>query len=126
MIRVEPSAISMLNASEIEVLHQVLDDISHCIYRIQNNGGERMAEILKNIAQAAISDPFLERHKAGLIIVTLRTLANEANLPPAERRLGFVRGALTYISMLLITRLDVFDYFQAHLADLKKFFGIPT
>jgi len=124
MIRVKPSAIGMLDVSEIDGLHQILDDINHSINRIRNAGGDGTAEILKNIGQAALSNRFWDRQIAGLTVVTLRTLANEATLPPAERRLGVVRGALTYMSMLLWTSRDILEYFETHLADLRKFFGI--
>ena len=112
----------MAGATPISI--SALDDINQSIDRIQNDGGERVAEILKNVVQSAISDPTLGENICGLIIKTIRTLVHQADLSPAERQLGVVRGALTYISMLLPVHPAILDYFQLHLDDLREFFGI--
>ncbi len=121
MIRSELIASRMLNMSAIEDIHQIVDDLNHSIDGIQNAGDARIAEILEEIGQVIVRDCFLDKRIAGLILVTLRTLANEANLPPEERQLGVVRGALVYISML---NFDIFNSCQTHLGNLREFFGI--
>jgi len=124
MAEATPISISTLDVQKIANLYQIMDDINQSFARIQNDVGERVAEILKNVIRATIGDPGLDENICSLIIRTIRTLTHQADLSPAERQLGVVRGALTYISMLLPVHPSILDYFQLHLDDLREFFGI--
>jgi hypothetical protein len=96
-----------------------------CVNRIQNAGCKQMAEILSEIGQQVLADSCLENQARQETIESIRTLAWEASLPSAERDLEVVNAALAYIPSLLIPSLPIYNYFQGHLQDLRKFFDAP-
>ncbi len=124
MARVGPITIGALNLTGIANLPKIVNDINRNIDRIQNAGSDQIAGILREFGQAILADPRLERRERQATIETLQRLIREAAYPAAKRHLGIVRGALAYIPMLLSTSLDTFNYFQVHLADLRKFFDV--
>ena len=125
MARIQPITIDTPNVNEIANLREIVDDINQCIDWIQNTGGERVAEIIREMGQRILTGSRLEKQALHVVMENVRMLAWEASLPREDRRLRATNAALSYIPPLLITSLDVLDYFQAHLEDLKKFFDIP-
>jgi hypothetical protein len=106
-------------------LDMAADDINRFIDRVQNAGNKRIAKILREIGQAVFTDSRLEKEARRTTIEILRALSWEASLPPAKRRLEIVKVAFTLVCVLPDTGLDVLNSFDAHLEELKKFFGIP-
>jgi hypothetical protein len=124
MARVGPITIGTLNVTGIANLRQIIGDINQSIHRLQDAGGEKIAEILKDIGQAAVADPRLEKRERQATILMLRTLAHEAGVPTEERQPELVKAAIANIPSCLIGSLEILNYFLAHLEDLRKFFDI--
>ena len=125
MAKVEPITISTSDVTGIANIREIVDDINQSINQLQKVGNEWIAEILKEIGQAVITDPRLENQPRQATIKTLQNLAHEASLPSAKRRLGDVKFGLAYLSLMLNTSLNALNYLQVHLRDLKRFFDIP-
>ncbi len=119
-----PITIGSFHAPNLADFGKALGQINQYVKQVQNAGSEGIAEILRVIILEVITDPRLEGKARWKAIKNLRTLAREASLHPAKRHLKTVRGALATIPRSLITSLDIFSYFQVHLADLRKFFNI--
>ena len=124
MAKVEPIIIGMLNVTGIPNIREIVDDINQSIDQIRNARGERIAQILRELGQEILTDPRMDNQARQETIENLRTLAREASLPSAQRQLGAVKDALASIPSLLSTSLNIRNYFQVHLGDLRGFFGI--
>ncbi len=124
MARLEPITIGTLNLTGIETLPKIVDQINQSIDQIQSAGDEHIGEILREMGQAVIADPRLEKRARRAIVIILRTLAYEASLSPAKRQLEVAKTALAFIPPLLDTSLDVLNYFHVHLDELRQFFGV--
>ena len=123
---VEPITIDTSDRTGISNIRWIVRNINQSITLIQDSGDEQVAEILKEIGKAVINSPRVEKQAGQAVIESLRTLAWEASLPSAERRLGIVKASLAYIPMLLSMDLDTLNYFEVHLGDLRKFFNISS
>jgi alcohol dehydrogenase class IV len=99
-------------------------DINQSINQVQNSGSQEMAEILGKISNAILSDSRLKPQDQQEAIENIRTLAQEAGLPSTNRKLGIVKATLAYIPSLLSASTDILNYFQVHLEDIRRFFGI--
>ncbi len=125
MLKAKPITIGTVNTTGIANLREIVDDINKSLDHLQKVGNEWVADILREIGQAVITDPRLEKQPRQAIIETLQSLAHEASLPPGKRQLGNAKFAIAYISLMLDTSLNALNYLKVHLGDLKKFFGIP-
>ena len=125
MARARPIIVGELNVDGIANIREIVYDINQSIDQVQNAGDERIAGILKELGMVFVRDPRLQKRVRRAIIESLRTITREAALAPAERRLRVVELSLRYISILLIANRDILHHFEAHLEDLRKFFGIP-
>jgi len=124
MARIPPIIIG-LDVTKIENLPKVVDEINQSINRIQDAGSEKIAQILKEIGQAVVSDSHLDNRVCKVTMEILRILASEASLPSADREPEIIKTALACIPLLQSTSLDILNYFKVHLDDLREFFGIP-
>ncbi len=125
MDRVKPITLGTLNVTGIPNIHEIVRDINQSIERMQNTRGERIAEILRELGREILTDPRMDKQEGREAIENLRVLAQEASLPSAERQLETIKDALAHVPSSLIASLDIFNYFQVHLEDLRRFFGIP-
>ncbi len=125
MAKAKPITIGTVNTTGIADLQGIVDDINQSLDRVQKVGNEWVADILRELSQAVITDPRLKTQPRQATIETLQSLAHEASLPPGKRQFGNVKFAIAYISLMLDTSLNVLNYLKVHLTDLKKFFGIP-
>ncbi len=124
MATVKPIIIGTLNVTGIANLRKIVDDINRSIGQVQNAGNDQIAETLREIGQAILTDPRLETHARRAAILTFQTFAREASLPFADRHPAVVKTALTHIPSLLNTSLDMLNHFDVRSKDLERFFGI--
>ncbi len=126
MANAEPITIGTVNITGIVNLLEIVDDINKNLDQLQRVGNEWVADILREIGQAVIMDPRLRNQPRQATMEVLQTLAHEASLPPANRQFGNVKFAIAYISLMLDASLNALNYLNVDLADLKKFFDIPS
>jgi hypothetical protein len=124
MIEAKPITVGVYNRTGIANIREIVGNINQSIILIQNGGDDQIADILKDIGEAVITDPSMEQHARQTAIEILRMLAWEASVPPAERRLGMAKAALTFMPMYLSPH--VLNYFGAHVENLRKFFKISA
>lgn len=124
MITAEPIAVGSYNLTGIANIREIVGSINQSIILMQNGRDEQIAEILKDIGGAIITSPHMDKQACQTAMEILRTLAWEASLPSTERQLGIVKAELAYMPVLLKTNPGVLSYFEACLADLRKFFKI--
>ena len=119
-----PISIGTLNVTGTANLGTIIGDINQSINQARGMGHKQIAEILKDLTQAVISDRRLNPGDRNEAIQNLHTLAKESALPPEERKMGVVKASLAYLPALLSASTDVLNYLQIHLVDLQRFFGI--
>lgn len=124
MDRKGPISIGTLNVTGIANLGEIIGDINQSINQVQSAGSEEIANILKELSQAVIGDPKLEKQNRQEAIENIRTLAEQASIPEGQRTMGVVKAALLYIPSLLSASTDVLNYFHINLEQIKRFFGI--
>jgi len=91
---------------------------------VNGMGHKELAQILKELTQALIANPSLGSRERKEAVENLHTLAGEASAPQEQRKIGTVKAALGYLPGLLSASTDVLNYFQVHLVDIQRFFGI--
>ena len=126
MTMAEPINVGTYNFTGIANLHEIVGSINQSIILMQNGEDGQIAEILKDIGEAVIKSPRMDKNACQAAIEILRTLAWEASLPSAERQLGIVKADLAYMPVLLSRNPDVLNLFEARVGDLRKFFKIST
>jgi len=122
----EPVTVGSYNLTGIENIREIVGRLNQSIVLMQNGRDEQIAEILKDIGEAIIRNPQMDKYACQAAMEILRNLAWEASLPSAERRLGIVKADLAYMPMLLSTNPDVLNYFEVHQGDLRNFFNISA